>query len=207
MKLNRFLVFSGYLMAAYLMLAPSAETLAALRPFRFADAGWRYGATGLVSQSLMTPLLGLVLAVGVAVYCGHRVRARFLAVASALGGFVTLMAIPLFTLDALEMRTLVPADQGAPTGAFDVATVSALVMMTAAVALAFALALGAWAGTRQTTSDVRQRHAPAAPSAGIVSAAPRSGAKAAASWPAGEKKRMARREIQRWESEGGFTGP
>jgi hypothetical protein len=148
MKPNRALAFGGYAIAAYLVLAPLTETFLQLWPFRIGDARWRYGAAGVMSQSLMTPLLGLLLAVGIAVYLGHRTRARLLAALSTLGSLVTLIVIPLFVLDAVEMRALLPRDQGAPTGSFDVATAAALLKMVAAVIIGLALARGAWVGTR-----------------------------------------------------------
>jgi hypothetical protein len=168
MKPNRALAFSGYAIAAYLVLVPLLETFLQLWPLRVGDARWRYGATGVMSQSLMTPLLGLLLAVGVAVYLGHRARARILAVLSALASVVTLVVIPLFVLDALEMRSLLPRDQGAPTGSFDVATVAALAKMMATVGIGSALAWGAWVGTRRDPSTVRSPSEK--PQVGIVSA-------------------------------------
>jgi len=158
MKPNRSLVFSGYLIAGYLVLAPLAETFAALRPFRWGDAGWRYGAAGLVSQSLMTPLLGLLIAVGMAVYCHHRVATHLLAVLSAIGGGAALIAIPLFTLDALQVRAQVPVEAGTPLGGFGAATAWALLMMVATVAITFALARGAWAGRGRGAARELRHH-------------------------------------------------
>ncbi len=223
MKPNRFLVFSGYLMAGYLILAPLAETLAALWPFHAGGAGWRYGATGLVSQSLMTPLLGLLIAVSLAVYCHHWVAARLLAVFSAVGGVAALIAIPLFTLDALQMRGQVPVEQSTSMGAFNAATVSALLMMAATVAITFALARGAWVGTRGTAQEARHNGEGATASfrvysrtawaegeglsPSLPSRAPINGS--GNGIPVRDSKRVPRPEIQiqRWEAEGGSTGP
>jgi hypothetical protein len=225
MKPNRFLVFSGYLMAGYLVLAPLAETLAALWPFHSGDAGWRYGATGLVSQSLMTPLLGLLMAVGLAVYCHHWVAARLLAVLSAVGGVVALIAIPLFTLDALQVRGQVPVEQGTPLGAFGAATVSALLMMAATVAITFALARGAWAGTRGAAREARHNRDGTAASfkvysptawaeaeVGGLSPSLPSGAATNGGGngiPIGDSKRVPHPEIQiqRWGADSGSKGP
>ncbi len=145
MRPNRYLTFSGYLMALYLCSVPLAETLIAAWPLQLGDPGWRYGATGLFSQALMTPLLGLLLAVCLAVYLQHRVLSLALAVVSGLVALLTIAVIPLFLLDAIQMRARV--GDGA-TAAFDVATVFALLKMGATVLMGFAMALGARSAAR-----------------------------------------------------------
>lgn len=138
-------MFGGYLMALYLVTVPLAETLIAVWPLQVGDAAWRYGATGLLSQALMTPLLGLLLAVGLAVYAEHRALSRALAVISGVCAVFIIVVIPLFLLDMLEMRGQV-VDEA--TRAFDVATVFALLKMGATVLMGFAMALGARSAAR-----------------------------------------------------------
>jgi hypothetical protein len=152
---NGFLVFGGYVLAGYLIVAPLAEYLAAVWPVRLGYAHWGSGAAGLGSRSLMTPLLGLFLAVVLAVRCDHWILARLLAVASGVGGLIALVAIPLFAVDALEMRAGVAAGQRGLVGAFDLATVGALLVLMATVAITFALACGAWVGTGAAAWDAR----------------------------------------------------
>jgi len=152
---NGFLVIGGYVLAGYLILAPLAEYLAAVWPIRLGYAGWRLGAAGLGSRSLMTPLLGLLLAVVLAVHCGHWILARLLAVASAVAGIIALVAIPVLTLDALDIKAGVAAGPRGLVTAFDLATVGALLVLMATVAITFALARGAWVGTGAAAWDAR----------------------------------------------------
>ena len=93
----------------------------------------------------MTPLLGLFLAVCLAVYLQHRVLSLALAVVSGLVALLTIAVIPLFLLDAIQMRARV--GDGA-TAAFDVATVFALLKMGATVLMGLAMALGARSAAR-----------------------------------------------------------
>ena len=87
---NRHLTFGGYLMALYLGTVPLTETLLAVWPLQSGDAAWRYGAVGLFSRALMTPLLGLLLAVCLALYVRHRVLLLAFAVVSGLGALLTI---------------------------------------------------------------------------------------------------------------------
>ena len=161
MRPNRHLTFGGYLMALYLITVPLAETLIGVWPLQLGDAAWRYGATGLLSQALMTPLLGLLLAVYLAVYVQHRALSWALAVVSGLVAVFMIAVIPLFLLDMLEMRAQVG---DAVTAAFDVATGFALLKMGAAVLVCFVMARGA----RSAAQGMRKRTATKAP---FVSAA------------------------------------
>ena len=64
MKGNRWLTISGYLLSLYLITTPMVETVAAIYPISLGEPAWRFGAAGLLSQALMTPLLGLLIALG-----------------------------------------------------------------------------------------------------------------------------------------------
>ncbi len=156
MRPNRLLTLGGYLVTLYLVTVPLAETLIAVWPLQLGDASWRYGAVGLFSQALMTPLLGLLLAVCLALYVQHRVMLRALAVVSGLGALLTIAVIALFLLDAIEMRARLV---DAATGAFDVATVFALLKMGATALTGFAMALGAMSAARAMKEATRKRTA------------------------------------------------
>jgi hypothetical protein len=170
---NGFLVIGGYVLAGYLILAPLAEHSAAGWPTHlgYAYADWRSGAAGPGPQSLTTPLLGLFLAVVLAVRCGHRILARLLAVASAVGGLIALVAIPLFTLESLDISAEAAAGQRGLVGAFDLTAVGPLLVLVATAVITLALARGAWVGAGAAAWDARHHEDRAASSFKIYSRA------------------------------------
>ncbi len=105
----------------------------------------------LASESLPIPLLGLLLAVVLAVHGNHWILGRLLAVASAVGGLVALVVIPLFAMDTLDAR----AGAAAAQRTSDLATLGALLGLVATVVFAFAVARGAWVGTDDAAWDAR----------------------------------------------------
>jgi hypothetical protein len=160
MKIHPLLTTSAYLVALTLVLYPILDTVLAVWPLRPGESTWRFGATGLLSRTLMTSSLGLLLTMVIALVAGHRVALRAAALASAAAA-VTLLALSgMFALDVLQTRSSV--NPQAKT-AFDVASAVALIKMGLGVALAAGLAVGGWrselvrgpaapaAGRKQTT--------------------------------------------------------
>ena len=99
-----------YFVAFLLVVTPLMDLVANVYPFSPGDFRWRYGAGGLLSGFLMTPLLGVTLGIAVAAVREHRLALRVqgsLAVAAA----VLLLAVAgLFALDALQLRREAAAD-------------------------------------------------------------------------------------------------
>ena len=147
---NRFLAFAGYGICTYLGVVPLTEAVLALWPFRLSETAWRFGAAGLFTQALMTPLLGLCLAAALALCLRHRAMLRFLAVLSGLVVIVILVALPLFVLDAMAVRALVDEGSGQP---LNTASASAVLKMSATVLIAGAVALGGWRASRSSGSS------------------------------------------------------
>lgn len=76
-------------------------------PFRL-DVNWRYGTTGLLSNYLLTPLLGL-LVIGLAAAVGRQRRILLVtAWGSLLAGVLVLAGVAIFGLDALELNSTIP---------------------------------------------------------------------------------------------------
>jgi Na+/phosphate symporter len=148
MKPNSFLLSAGYLVAALLVVVPIFETVASVFPLQLGDVTWRFGAVGLVTQALLTPVLGMTLTVYLASWHGSRTDLLVLAGLCTFAMIGLLAAFPVFVMDALEMRMLVEGDA---QRAVDLATAVA-----AGKLLAFALvaALLAW-GSRSTAKKSR----------------------------------------------------
>jgi hypothetical protein len=98
-----------YVIGALLIVIPLSDALPALWPPRPAEAEWRFGSVGLLSGALMTPLLGVFLALVAATVLAH--RRVLVAAAYALLALAALLVIAaaLFLLDFLEVRSRVQA--------------------------------------------------------------------------------------------------
>jgi hypothetical protein len=105
------------------------------------DVTWRVTAAGLVSRSLVTPLLALVLAYVVALVLEQARVLRALAVVSGLGAVGLLAAIGLFAMDALVVRTQITAPS---RPAYDVAVMLAFVKLSVGVVLLAGLVVAGW---------------------------------------------------------------
>ncbi len=93
-----------YAVAALLVLISALDFAAAIWPFVPGDAGWRYGAIGLLSGFLVTPLVGVTLAALVAVEQRHTGVLRVLGFLALATGAVLLVGIVAFALDAIQVR-------------------------------------------------------------------------------------------------------
>lgn len=147
------LVLAGYLMALYLCVVPLAETVSGVLPIQLGSANWRFGASGLFSQALMTPMLGLFMAASIAVVFQHRVMGWCLLVLSATTGLIGLIAIPLFVADAHELGSLIARDS---QRSFLLLTFGGILKFLLAVIVGFLLAFGLWARLTESPEEVRQ---------------------------------------------------
>jgi hypothetical protein len=111
-----------YLLAFILIVVPLFDAATTTMPFRVGNVQWRFGAIGLLSNTLLTPGLGFGLAVVTAVTMQHVRTQRVLAILSWLTIVALLGLLVMFTLDALQTRPLVRPEQRLP---FNVACVTA----------------------------------------------------------------------------------
>lgn len=145
MKLNRSVVFVLYAMTALMIVMPLGETLLSVWPVRLSEPAWRFGAAGLFSRALMTPLLGLVLLAVLGFLLSHRRAVITTAVLAGIAAIVLLVAEGLFVLDALQMRVQVRDEARL---AFDLASLLALLKIGLSMVITAVLAVGAWKTTR-----------------------------------------------------------
>jgi len=122
-----------YLLALLLIATPLVDFFANTWPLRLGDTGWRYGAMGLLSGFVLTPLLGIALACLVAITLKQRTLLRVLVVVCLLSAAVLLVAAIDFGLDAMQIRGTVPATPPAARWSFDVGAAKALFKHTLGV--------------------------------------------------------------------------
>lgn len=128
-----------YFIAALLIAIPVMDFATSILPLRPGSIEWRFASAGLLSGFLLTPLLGIVMAIALAAYAD---QLRFLRVLSIVNGVVVLifaMLLILFLLDIIQLRSAVQAEA---KSAFQAAAVKAVIKHAT-----FILALG-WLSVR-----------------------------------------------------------
>src|SRR5688500_9584438 len=93
--------------ALLLIASPLADLIAALLPMRLGEASWRFGAYGLLTNALVTPIVGLAI---IEVVSGLQQRQKTTAAVAAICAFLALILVAgfaLFVLDYLQLRTAV----------------------------------------------------------------------------------------------------
>jgi hypothetical protein len=98
------LTWPTYLVAAMLVLFPLIDLATAALPINIRSVQWRFGIVGLLSGGLVTPILGILLALVIAVLADRKLALRILGILAAFGGAMILLSLPLFILDAIQMR-------------------------------------------------------------------------------------------------------
>jgi hypothetical protein len=106
----RYLGMPVYTVAVLLVVFPIVDTGLGVLPMRAGEVAWRFGTLGLVSRAMLTPLLGLTLALVAAVLLRHRAVQWAIAVISGVMLLVMVGAACLFALDAVQMRVQVNPD-------------------------------------------------------------------------------------------------
>jgi hypothetical protein len=159
MKPNRAVIAAAYAVALLLVLVPLSEMTLRVWPLRMGEPSWRFGAVGLFSNALMTPLLGLTFAGMLAFIYGHRRTIRTLSVVLGVAGLLLTIAGGMFILDALQMRASVVPEAKL---AFDVASAQALAKIGIFATIGFVMAIGGWRSTTYPASKASSK----APKAG-----------------------------------------
>jgi hypothetical protein len=148
MRLNRPLIAAAYAVALLMILLPLIEVVLSVWPMRFGQTAWRFGTLGLLSQGATTPLVGLIVLVTTAFLLGHRKTLLFTGVFAALAALLLIVAIPLFGLDAVQMRSQVRAQA---SRAFDISSMLATVKLAGLTVVLLLISVGAIKAARDKT--------------------------------------------------------
>jgi hypothetical protein len=146
MQRSRHLVLPLTVFGLCFMIFPPLEVLMSTMPLRPGDVGWRFGTEGLLSSSILFPLIGMLMLMGAAVLRDSGTRARIM---TWLSGAICLGIVALacaFLLDAIQLRSKVPL-QSLP--AFDRAAMFAVLRDAGALAVA----IGFWVAARRIARD------------------------------------------------------
>jgi hypothetical protein len=99
-----------YLTSALLVLVPLVDFLSSIVPYLPASAKWRFASSSLFSGFVLTPLLGIALAIMVAGLMQHRLVLRWVAILSFLGALALIAIAALLALDVIELRATADAE-------------------------------------------------------------------------------------------------
>ena len=142
---SRYLSLPGYLVAIAMILIPLADSFTALFPWNVGDSRWRFGAVGLISNTLMIPLAGLLVAFAVAWTREQRGVLRTIGVIGFIGALLSLLALVSFALDAVQTRSSVRPEMQT---SFTVASITAGFKTLLAGATFLAFGLSGWKASR-----------------------------------------------------------
>jgi hypothetical protein len=144
---SRSLAMPTYLVAFALIVIPPFDTIMQLMPLRPGDPRWRFGAFGLLSNAMMIPLVGLLLAFIAATIYEHLRTRQLLGVLALLVGFGVGGLFILFGLDALQIRQDVRPNAQL---AVKVASVTAAAKAILGLITLAGFAVAAFRGAKQT---------------------------------------------------------
>ncbi|MFN8581720.1 MAG: hypothetical protein U0163_12180 [Gemmatimonadaceae bacterium] len=100
-----------YAFGLLLIGLPMMDFATSIVPVHFANLQWRFATLGLLSNFLMTPMLGLGVMIVTAAVREHRGTMRFFSIVSGVIALSLIGMLVLFSLDAIQLNASMPADQ------------------------------------------------------------------------------------------------
>ena len=159
LSMPRSLLLAFYVVAAAFILPSIMEFLLVSYPYRVGTSQWRFGALGLLFNSvLFSPIIGLALAAATSVMLEHRTVSRVLAVLTGLVALFMLIGLPFFVLDFLQLRASVNPQA---KRAFDFTSLKATLTGGLLFVTALSIAVGTWRGNRTAAQRAALRTNPA----------------------------------------------
>ena len=156
---SRQVAWPAYLVAIAIILIPLADVSTSLYPWRLMEARWRFGAVGLMSNALLLPMPGLLLAYVTATILDHRRTRRVIGILGLAAAVLCVIALGVFGLDAIQTRAGVRPELRL---SFNVASVSAAVKTIIAGAAFLAIGIASFRG-RRPTGEVKRASSPLIP--------------------------------------------
>ncbi len=141
---------------AFLLIAsPLADLVAAFLPVRPGEVSWRFGAYGLVTNALVTMILGLAI---IMVVNGFRQGRRAIALTATVCAVLALFLIggfALFVLDYLQLRQAVGV---AARGPYDSAAFKAMIVAVLEAGVLVSMAIAGFRASGITDAARGRRH-------------------------------------------------
>jgi hypothetical protein len=100
-----------YCIAALLIVTPLGDFLSGVWPWRPGALDWRFASSGLLSGFLLTPLLGALIAIGIAALVGHDRMLRVFGLITLIAGGACVVILGAFSLDVVQLKSRIPEQQ------------------------------------------------------------------------------------------------
>ncbi len=97
----------AYLVAFLLIFIPLFDASLSLAPWHLGSSQWRFGAFGLLSNALMLPAAGALIAVATAIAASQVRMVKVLAILCWFVVAVLVVSTALFSLDAMQSRRMI----------------------------------------------------------------------------------------------------
>ncbi|MEP6731136.1 MAG: hypothetical protein ABJE10_10885 [bacterium] len=107
MNSYRRLAPGAYVVAFLLFFIPFFDASLSLAPWHVGSSQWRFGAFGLLSNALMLPAAGALIAVATGIAAGQMRVLRVLSMIGWLMVAILVVSTVLFALDATQSRLLI----------------------------------------------------------------------------------------------------
>ena len=131
----------GYLFMAMLLLLQLVDLAVRASPFRLHSPAWRLALVGTSAGAMPGLLLALFVIFAIALLAEDRVASFVVAIVSALGGILRLVALGSFSLDALQIRNEV---QASLSDKYDAGSIWVIVKLVIGTVLFLVLAVSSW---------------------------------------------------------------
>ena len=154
---SRQVTWPAYVVSIAMIALPLADVSTSLYPWRFYEPRWRFGAVGLISNSLLLPMAGLLVAYLTAVILDHRTTRRIIGGGSLAALGVCVAALVMFALDAVQTRAAVPPERRV---SFNVASTAAAIKTIFAAVTFLAIGISAFRGPKGRSAEVRPSDVP-----------------------------------------------
>jgi len=158
LSLYRPFVRALYPVGPLLAVASVIDPLIRVYPFHLGTVGWRFGTVGLLTDSLVGFVFGVVWTIAIAAILDDRRTARVLSAFMSVVAIGLLAVLALFVLDALQVRAGV---QPSYKTAYDVSVIKAAATMAISFPIALAIGIAGWRSTRPRGAAAPARTAPA----------------------------------------------
>lgn len=145
-----------YFVAFLLVATPVMDFVTSIIPMRTSDIEWRFASVGLLSGFLLTPLLGLSLAIGAAHIAMHRRFQRVLAVLNLIATLLFIVLLLFFLLDIFQLRSAVDPEAAE---AFASAASKAVIKHASFIVALGALGIGGLRVSRWSVREPRRKQA------------------------------------------------
>jgi len=144
-----------YAFGALLIGHPALDFITSILPFSFSNIHWRFATIGLLSNFLMTPMLGMAVMIVVAAIREHMVFQRVLAIINSVAALLLIAFLVLFVLDVVQLNAMIPPDG---LKSFQNAAFKAIVKHTTGILVLSWIAAAGW---RISSWRSSQRNRPA----------------------------------------------